>query len=236
MDVMLMQVGWAAVVMVAGAGLVALPYVSRGRAARGARSLSASDKVLRGWRRFMRYWRVRFRAPEQGGYVHDTSMSLAIHPNQVMKSAGTWTEVETSVADVWALRRSAADATCNVRIPVLLPSNSAAQKGAYLKSVDVYYTVATAALDSLAAAIYETNLPADGAAAVAATAHAFSYDSGHDTAPERIDVDEHAMTLTLTTPVWLDAGDLFHVEVALDAAATSVFDFLGARVNYTLRL
>lgn len=218
MNTTMVELGLALFVLLAGAAVVAAPY-------------------LEGWWPALRRWlKVRFRVPEQGGYVHDTAMSQAIHPNQVMKSAGTWTEVETSVADVWALRRTAADATCNVRIPVLLPSNATAQKGAYLKSVDVYYTVATAALDSLAAAIYETNLPADGAAAGAATSHAFSYDSGHDTAPERIDVDEHALTLTLTTPVWLDAGDLFHVELAIDAAATSVFDFLGARLNYTLRL
>ncbi len=219
MNTVLVTLGWVGLVLAVGAALVAAPYLGGG--------------WLPGLRR---WWRGRFRAPEQGGYVHDTAMSQAIHPNQVMKSAGTWTEVETSVADVWALRRSAADTTFNLRIPVVVPSNSGAQKGAYLKSVDVYFTVVTAALDSLAAAIYQTRLPADGAAASAATAHPFSYDTGHDTAPERIDVDEHSLTLTLTTPVWVDDDDLFHVELAVDAAATSVFDFLGARVNYTLRL
>jgi hypothetical protein len=216
-------------------GLISLPKVHS--IALELPNLAPLGRALRrGWLRFWHHWQVRFRVPEQGGYVHDTAMSQAIHPNQMMKSAGTWTEVETSVADVWALRRSAADAVCNVRIPVVLPSNAGAQKGAYLKSVDVFYTVGTAALDALAAAIYEANFPADGAAAGAATAHPFSYDSGHDTAGERIDVDEHTMTLTLNTPIWLDASDLFHVELAIDAAATSVFEFLGARVNYTLRL
>ena len=44
------------------------------------------------------------------------------------------------------------------------------------------------------------------------------------------------MTLTLTTPIWLDNDDLVQVRLTLDAAATSVVRFHGARANYTLRL
>jgi hypothetical protein len=168
------------------------------------------------------------------GYVHDTAMVQAIHPNEAMKSAGTWTDSEAS--DVWYIRRTAADATFNLRIPIKLPSNSVALKGAKLVSIELFYTIATAAMDSVAATIYQTIFPADGAAAAASTSHAFSYDTGHDTAAERIDVDEHKMTLTLTTPVWIDDDDLFFVELACDAAATSVFDFFGAKINYTLRV
>jgi hypothetical protein len=173
---------------------------------------------------------------EVGGYVHDTAMSQFIAPNAVMVSAGTWSQVETGVADIWGYRRAAADATANVWLPIPIPSNGVASKGAYLKSVDVYFTIATEALDALAATVYKVTLPADGAAASAAAAQAFTYDSGHDAAGERVDIDEHTMTLTLDSPFWLDDGEYAFVELALDGGTNGVFTLLGARANYTLRL
>ena len=44
------------------------------------------------------------------------------------------------------------------------------------------------------------------------------------------------MTLTLTTPVWIDNDDLYQVRLTMDAAATSVIRFHGARANFKLRL
>ena len=70
---------------------------------------------------------------------------------------------------------------------------------------------------------------------VVVSAPAFSYDTGHDTAAERLDVDEHKMTLTLTTPVWIDNDDYYYVKIAFDKAATSVCQFLAAFANFTLR-
>lgn len=169
------------------------------------------------------------------GYVHDTAMALAVHPNECMYSAGTWTDTETGVADVWARRRTAANATANVRIPIKLFSNAAAMKGCYLKSIDIFYEITTEAFDAVAATVYKTVFPADGAAFAAATSIAFTYDAGHDAAAERIDVDQHTMTLTITTPFWIDDGEMVFVELALDGNTNGVFDFLGARANFTLR-
>ena len=170
------------------------------------------------------------------GYLHDTAMSQAIHPNECMFSAGTWTHVETGVADIWGMQRAAANATFNVRVPIKLPSNSVALKGAKLVSIDIFWDVATEAMDALAATIYQTIFPATGADFAAATSHAFSYDSGHDGAAERNTADEHTMTLTLTTPVWIDNDDMWFVELGVDGGANGVFTFLGARINYTLRM
>jgi len=44
------------------------------------------------------------------------------------------------------------------------------------------------------------------------------------------------MTTTITTPVWIDDGEHFVGSLIVDAAATTVFSFIGARVNYTLRV
>ena len=68
-------------------------------------------------------------------------------------------------------------------------------------------------------------------------AQTFTYDAGHDDAAERIDVDQHKMTLTLTTPLWVDNDVYVLVELTINQAGdTGVIEFLGAVANVTLRL
>ena len=131
---------------------------------------------------------------------------------------------------------TAADNTAVVNIPIKLPQNSASYKGSKLVSIDVYWEVLTAAMDAVTAAIYQAVLPANGADYAAPTALSFTYDTGHDTAPERLTLDEHKMTLTLATPIWLDDDDEIMVQMTFDAAATSALTFFGARANFTLRI
>jgi hypothetical protein len=168
------------------------------------------------------------------GYVHDTAMSVFIPPETAQYVTGTWTD--TVATNVWSMNKTATDETATVKIPVPIPQNSVALKGSKLVSVDIWFSVATAALDALAAVLYKATLPADGAAFAAPAAQTTTYDTGHDTAAERIDVDEHKMTLTITTPFFLDDDDEVYVEVSVDAAATSVFAYYGARANFTLRI
>ena len=170
------------------------------------------------------------------GYVHDTSMSMFIPPNLAHAQTGTWSEGAGQVAGTITKEKSAADETATLTIPVLLPGNSASYKGCKLVSIDIYWEVTAAALDALAATIYQAVLPANGAAIAAPTSLAFSYDSGHDDAAERITQDQHSMKLTLTTPKWIDNDDFIYVQLSVNAAAASVFEFLGARANYTLRV
>ena len=169
------------------------------------------------------------------GYVHDTQMSQWIAFSQCAYSAGTWTP--TLASNVASNNRTAADANFNIFIPVRLPSNGAAYKGAYLKSIDVYYSVATAALDDLATVELEKIVMAAATgSAPTGSAPAISLDAGHDTAAERKATGEHKMTVTLTTPVWVDDDDHYVLYMACDAAATSVFKLYGARANYTFRI
>ena len=90
-------------------------------------------------------------------------------------------------------------------------------------------------MDAVSATIYKCTLPANGADYGAPTSLSFTYDTGHDTAPERLTLDEHKMTLTLDTPIFLDDDDELLVALSFDAAATSVLTFFGGRVNYTFR-
>ena len=168
------------------------------------------------------------------GYVHDTAMSQFIGPDEFLHSAGTWTS--TNASNVWYARRTAANATWVTKIPIRLPQNSVAYKGAKLVSVDLWYDITTEAMDSCAAVLYKTTMGADGATCAVAAAVTTSYDTGHDTAPERIDVDQHKMTLTVTTPEWLDDWDEWYIEFSGDGGANGVFDWYAARANFTLRI
>ncbi len=138
-------------------------------------------------------------------------------------------------SNVWSVNRTAADAAGVTYIPIPVPAK-ATLVGAYLLDVCIMFTVGTGALDSNAAALYKDTLAADGTINSAASVST-TYDTGHDAAAERIDVDEHRMTLTLDTPAWIDGdGESYHVEMSWDAAATSVLKEFGAIAHFRLRV
>ena len=170
------------------------------------------------------------------GYVHDTAMSQFIPPTAFGHSAGTWTL--TVASNVWSLNRTAADASFTVYMPIPIPSNSVAFKGAKLLSVEFLYQIATAAADDFAVAtalLYLDTLAVTGTLNTAA-AVTTTKDTGHDTDAECLAVDEHRMKLTVTTPLWIDNDQAYHAEFVVDAAATTVFKIFGGIANYTLRV
>ena len=174
-------------------------------------------------------------AGEIGGYVMSKTISWWIPFSDFVHNSGTWTPTVGPVANTYMTRRTAAAATSITVIPLNPLMDSVASHGFYLTSIDLWFEYTTAAPTSLDALIWKNTLGIDTAVHVAA-AVAFSYDTGHDTAAEGENVDQHKMTLTLTTPVWIDNDELFFVELTSVNAATTLLDFYGARVNGTLRL
>lgn len=166
------------------------------------------------------------------GYLHDTKFSQFITPNQVVKSAGTWTTTlgTNTVADV----RTAADASFTLYVPILIPSNDDSYKGAKLQSIDVHYKVATAAADDFATVELE-KMSISAAGAVTGAAVTITQDASHDTAAARKAVGDHFMTVTLTTPAWIDKDEVYWLQLVVDAAAGTVFTLWGAKANFTLR-
>ena len=173
------------------------------------------------------------------GYVHDTAMCRFVPPNLIGNSAGTWT---LSVAsNIWSNDRTAAAASFVSYIPILLNSNTAALKGSKLVSVEFMYEITTAACTAFTLKLYKdtfsvTAASGSGTINTVAEVTAVTYDAGHDTAAELYAVDQHRAVLTLTTPVFIDNDEGYHVEAAVTAAATSVFKIYGALINYTLRV
>jgi len=165
----------------------------------------------------------------------DTHMSQYIPPTLFHCVTGTWTLAAGAVTDTIAKHVAAADQDCTVNIPICIPSNSIAQKGAYLVSVEIDYEILIAACDAVTAVFNKVTRGADTAVAVVA-AQTFTYDAGHDTAAERLTLEQHKMVLTLSTPIWLDNDEYCLIELTLDQALTTTVDLLGAVANYTLRL
>ena len=168
------------------------------------------------------------------GYVDNKHMSQFIGPFEMGKSAGTWTPTVTSnvAADV----RTAADAAFDLLIPINVPGSSEYHQGARLKSIDVWYEIATAAADAVGTVeLNKLTLPAV-AGSFAGAAVTTTEDAGHDTDAERLAVDEHKMTVTITTPEWVDEDVSYNLNINVDAAATTVFTIYGARANFDLRI
>lgn len=169
------------------------------------------------------------------GYVHDTHMSKFIHPGLFLFSAGTWTPADSS--NVVSIARGAADASFTAYIPIPLPSNDSVRKGSYLKSIDVYYAIGTGAADDFATVELEKLTLGPDDTAITGAAVTTTIDTGHDTAAERLAVDtDHVMTITITTPEWIDDAAAFVLKLVVDCAANTVFTFFGARANYDLRI
>jgi hypothetical protein len=168
--------------------------------------------------------------------INDTHQHQWIGCNQCHYVTGTWADVAGQVAHTIVKKRTAADSTSALTIPITLPSNDGPAKGSYLVSIDIYYEILTAVLDAITPVIYLAVIPADTAAFAAPTTQAFTYDTNHNTAGNRVAVDQHTMTLTITTPIWIEDDGLVLIELTVDDSATGVFDFYGARANFTTRL
>jgi hypothetical protein len=172
------------------------------------------------------------------GYTHDTQMSQFIPPGLIQKTLGTWTPTIASglACDV----RTGAGAAFTLLIPALVPSNAAGFKGARLKSIDVFYKIATADLTSVTTVeLDKVTLPPPAAAtgtAFTGAAVTQTQDAFHNTSALRLAQGSHTMTVTITTPAWSDDNDAYILQMVCVDPGTAVFTLYGARANYDLRV
>ena len=167
------------------------------------------------------------------GYVHDTAMSQYIPPTLWHFAPATMTQAAGQVAGTVVMHRAAANQTTLVSIPITVPSNSVALKGAYLKSIEIDYEVLTAEPTSITAYVNLVTRGADTAVATVAV-QAFTQSP---TAVNSKTVDQHKLVLTITTPFWVANTQYVIVELDFACGATgSVEDFLSAVANFTERI
>ncbi len=166
------------------------------------------------------------------GYVHDTGMSQYIPPTLFHCVTGTWTLTAGVVAGTISKHKASNSETTVVNIPIMVPSNSVALKGSYVKSVEVDYEFTGAAATSVTASMNKVTRGADTSVATVADVPV-SQDLVANAAAKTL--DQHKLTVTLTTPVWID-NDEYLLLVLTIVASTAVIEMLGAVVNFTERI
>ena len=167
------------------------------------------------------------------GYVHDTAMSQYIPPTAMHFVTGTWSDTAGQVTGTIVKHKTANAETAVVTIPIQIPSNSVAYKGAYLKSVEFDYELLVAGATSVTAVLNKIARGADGAAAVK-SAPTITQDLVAGVAAATM--DQHKLTVTLSTPVWIDNDEYYLLQVSFVCGASVTVAVLAAVANFTLRM
>ena len=167
------------------------------------------------------------------GYTHDTGMSQYIPPNLFHCVTGTWTDIAGQVTGTIARHKAAGAETATINIPIIIPSNTVAGKGALLKYVEVDYQVRTDVLTSSTLSIVKVVRGAEGAVAVVSAPAGTQLLTPATTAGT---VDEHRDRFTLTTPAYIGDGEYYFLKMVAIATATCLLDLYSAVAYYTLRV
>jgi creatinine amidohydrolase/Fe(II)-dependent formamide hydrolase-like protein len=164
--------------------------------------------------------------------MNNTHFAQWIPPTAIHYVTGTWTDAAGAVTGTIAKHKAATAETVVVTVPVVIPSNSVALQGAKLTSIEVDYELLLAAATSVTAVLHKIVRGADTAVAVAShPAITQDLTAATDAASE----DQHRLTVTLTTPVWIDNDDYYLLELSFVCGDTVTVDVLSAVVNYTFR-
>jgi hypothetical protein len=185
--------------------------------------------------RFFQFLRRQWAAnAELGGYVHDTHCAQYIPPNTFHCMAATnITDGAGFVAGTIARKKAAAAETITCNIPITIPSNASAGKGALLKDVEVDYEVFVAAATSITLSLVKVVRGLDLAVAVV------SAPAGTQTltpATSAATVEQHRDKFTLTTPVYISDNEYWFLKMVAVCPATTTLDLLGAVAHFTERL
>jgi hypothetical protein len=164
--------------------------------------------------------------------IHNTHFAQYIPPNLMHCVTGTWTDIAGQVTGTIVRHKAAAAETATVNIPIPIPSNSIGLNGCKLASVELDYEILTAACTSVTASIVKVVRGIDTAVAVV-SAPAATQDLV--AAVGAATVDQHKLTVTLTTPAWIDNDEYYFLKVIFVAATTSLIDLLAAVANFTFR-
>ena len=168
-----------------------------------------------------------------GGYVHDTAMCQFISPTSFHIVTGTWTQAAGTVSGTICMHKAAAAETAVVNIPITIPSNAVALKGAYLKSIEIDYEIQVIALTSVTAAL---NMVTRALDTVGVTVSAITVTQDLTAATAAATLAKHRLVVTLTTPQWISNMQYMLLKMSLVAPATSKIDLLSAVANFPERI
>ena len=158
--------------------------------------------------------------------------SLNVSLTKALGTVATWTLAYAS--DMYTYTCDTTDEVAYVTCPIELPleNDQDGATGSKISSIEVSYTVGTAALDAAPVAEIKSVAKAvDGAAPVVTTLTATVAASGSITDTKT--VDDHAITITPSSDLTLSGDANYILEVGFDKAATSTVAITGITVNYT---
>lgn len=141
-------------------------------------------------------------------------------------SAGTWTTTRIAAGD-YVKRKTAGDNTTVIGIDITEILKTSSDKGLKLTSFDVIFRNTTADLDAHSVALKKVSYTDSAAVTIAAVALTGTLGIGQDADPQ---IDN----VVVDTPVFNNTDDSKYVmEITVDAAATSVYDFIGVMLKFT---
>lgn len=141
-------------------------------------------------------------------------------------SAGTWTITRVAQGD-YVSRKTAADETAIIALDITEPIRVAASKGLSLVGLNYIFRNTTEALD--AHTITLDRIEYSDSEAVSVNPITLSGSLGTAT-----DADPQIDNISVTSPAFNNKNDSKYVlEITVNAAATSVYDFIGAVLTFT---
>ena len=168
-----------------------------------------------------------------GGYVHDTNMVQYIPPHIHHAVTGTWTLTAGNVAGTISYHKAAAAETTVINVPIIIPQNATAGKGALLKYVEIDHELTGAAATSVTITMNKVTRGVDTAVDVVSAVTGTQLLTPATTAAT---LDQHRDRFTLTTPEFISDNVYFVMKVSMVCAAGTVVDLGGSFAYYTLRI
>ena len=144
----------------------------------------------------------------------------------LLHSAGTWTVIRVAQGD-YVQRKTVADDTTIIGIDITAAIRTATDKGFQIDGFDYIFRNTTADLDTHSVTLDRIEYADSTAVSVNSIALTGSLGVGQDTDPQ---ID----TITVATPAFNNTSNSKYVlELTVDAAATSVYDFIGVMLKFT---
>ena len=151
-----------------------------------------------------------------------------IHPVVCVYITGTWTDAIAS--NVGSKDKGAAAQTSTILIPLEMQFRIRPGSKIKVNRIKVFYEVATLALTGTPAfRLRKGSLPADGTA-MASTAITFTKDISD---ANMLPIGDHTVAVTPSVDLFIDDNSWVHLELDLQAQATSILKAKGALIEYT---
>lgn len=152
-------------------------------------------------------------------------------PWDCFTSGGTYTMIRNASGD-YSLNKTAAADTTYVNADITLEMKTTSGAGFKLTSANFIYSIGTAAITSATASLQKITYANNAANVVAAFGGGFSASGALSTATQ---ANPYVTALTVVTPAFFNpSGDQkISIELAVVAAATSVFKFYGVDLYFT---